>query len=408
MTKGQNVELSLAERSRLTFRYDTLRQTFQGILEAGFKTYVLLIAIRVFHMNAFEKSLISSAGFAGLLLAPIVMKWMARTSWTSMQAASGYFFIVAVCFLAAAITKQSGTYLALIVTARFIYKQQIPVMIDVYGHNYAPHERGAKLGFSMFFLATTSVIFSLFSGKWLDAHLEAYRWILCLIALSALGSAISFLKIPSKKIPTDSKRSTWANFSLLWKDKLFSGIILIWALEGIANQMTIPLRVEYVANGRYGLSLSNHWVMLLTCVVPSLFRILSSRLWGKIFDRGPCVHMKLWINMILLLGILFYFLASSLLGILLGSCFIGIAYGGGVIAWSLWVTKIAPEDKCCDYMSISASEFGLRSFLSPFIGYALLTWTQSLHCVVAIAATLILLSSVGFWLIRKHERLRQT
>ena len=408
MEKEHSAELSPAERSRLTFRYDTLRQIFQGILETGFKTYVLLIAIRVFHMNAFEKSLISSAGFAGLLLAPIVMKWMAHTAWTSMQAASCYFFIVAACFLAAAMTEHAGTYLILIVSARFIYKQQIPVMIDVYGHNYAPHERGSKLGFSMFFLATTSVIFSLFSGKWLDAHLEAYRWILFVIALSALGSAISFLKIPSRKILSNPKQRAWANFSLLWKDKLFSGIILIWALEGIANQMTIPLRVEYVANERYGLSLSNHWVMLLTCVGPSLFRILSSRMWGKIFDRVPFVYMKLWINMILFFGILCYFIPSSPLGIGIGSCLIGIAYGGGVIAWSLWVTKIAPEDKCCDYMSISASEFGLRSFLSPFMGYALLTWTQSLHCVVAIAAIMILLSSLGFWLIRKHERLRSS
>jgi MFS family permease len=205
---------------------------------------------------------------------------------------------------------------------------------------------------------------------------------------------------------TNLNHHALTNFSLLWKDKLFSAIIIIWALEGIANQMTIPLRIEYVASDRYGLCLSNHWAMLLTCVIPSLFRILSSKIWGQIFDRVSLVYMKLWINSILFLGILFYFLPSSPFWILIGACFIGIAYGGGVIAWSLWVTKIAPEETRCDYASVSASEFGLRSFLSPFIGYALLEWTHSLHCVVTIAAIMISLSSIGFWCIRNHERLR--
>lgn len=407
MPNASSDELPLAERSRLTFRYDTLRQAFQGILEAGFKTYILLIAIRVFHMGAWEKSLLSSAGFAGLLCAPLVMRGMARSSWTSMQITALYFFLVAVCFLVAALSRDAGLYLVLLVAARFIYKQQIPLMIDVYGHNYAADERGSKLGFSMFFLATVSVLFSLLAGQWLDRHLEAYRWILLVIALSALGSAMSFLKIPSRRIPSNPNHR-WANFSLLWKDKLFTAIVLIWALEGIANQMTIPLRVEYVAHERYGLNFSNHWVTLLTCVVPSAFRILSSPLWGYLFDRLSLVQLKLWINGLLLLGTLGYFLSSSLLGILIGSGFIGIAYGGGVIAWSLWVTKIVPEESCGDYFSLSAAEFGLRSFISPFIGYALLEGTQSLLCVVVIAVLLIALSSLGFWLIRHHERLRSS
>ncbi|MDR3143854.1 MAG: MFS transporter [Puniceicoccales bacterium] len=405
MSNSGTEELSLSERSRLTLRYDTLRQAFQGILEAGFKTYILLIAIRVFHMGAWEKSLLSSAGFAGLLCAPLVMKGMARTSWTSMQITALYFFLVAACFLIASLTQDAGLYLVLLVAARFIYKQQIPLMIDVYSHNYAADERGSKLGFSMFFLATVSVFFSLLAGQWLDRHLDAYRWILVLIALSALGSALSFLKIPSRRIPSSSGHR-WANLSLLWKDKLFTAIVLIWALEGIANQMTIPLRVEYIAHERYGLNFSNHWVTLLSCVIPSIFRILGSPLWGYLFDRLSLVQMKLWINSLLLLGTLAYFFSSSLLGILIGSCFIGMAHGGGVIAWSLWVTKIVPEESCCDYLSLSAAEFGLRSFISPFIGYALLEGTQSLPCVVAIAVLLISLSSLGFWLIRHHERLR--
>ena len=85
--------------------------------------------------------------------------------------------------------------------------------------------------------------------------------------------------------------------------------------------------------------------------------------------------------------------------------FQGMAFGGGRIFWSLWVTKIAPEEKASSYMSIHMALTGLRGTLAPFIGYAILS--HSTPSSVGIAGmVLILVSIVLFELVRGHTRLR--
>ena len=60
-------------KTRLTFRWDLLRGGMQGVLEPIWHTFVLLVAIRVFHASDNAKSILVSAGFLGLLLTPISM-----------------------------------------------------------------------------------------------------------------------------------------------------------------------------------------------------------------------------------------------------------------------------------------------------------------------------------------------
>ena len=59
--------------ARLTFRYDLLRSTMTGVLETGFSTFGLLVAIRAFESSETWKSLLSGAVSAGLLIVPWVM-----------------------------------------------------------------------------------------------------------------------------------------------------------------------------------------------------------------------------------------------------------------------------------------------------------------------------------------------
>ncbi|MEZ5302399.1 MAG: hypothetical protein R3F11_17460 [Verrucomicrobiales bacterium] len=43
--------------------------------------------------------------------------------------------------------------------------------------------------------------------------------------------------------------------------------------------------------------------------------------------------------------------------------------GGGNIAWSLWVTKLAPADRVAEYMSVHTFTTGLRGMAAPFLGF---------------------------------------
>ena len=85
--------------------------------------------------------------------------------------------------------------------------------------------------------------------------------------------------------------------------------------------------------------------------------------------------------------------------------FQGLAMGGGKIFWSLWVTKIASEEKASSYMSIHMALTGLRGSLAPFLGYWILS-QSSPSTVAQIGMALITAAIILFELVRNHPRLK--
>jgi len=59
-------------------------------------------------------------------------------------------------------------------------------------------------------------------------------------------------------------------------------------------------------------------------------------------------------------------------GVALGAALAGVGVGGSKIAWSLWVTKLAPAGMEARYMGAHVALTGLRGALAPFLGYWLL------------------------------------
>ena len=57
---------------------------------------------------------------------------------------------------------------------------------------------------------------------------------------------------------------------------------------------------------------------------------------------------------------------------IIGSALFGLAMGGGAIAWSLWVTKLAPAEKTADYMSVHTFLTGFRGIIGPQVAFLLL------------------------------------
>ena len=112
---------------------------------------------------------------------------------------------------------------------------------------------------------------------------------------------------------------------------------------GIGNLITIPLRVEYLANPVHGLNLSNTMILIITMVVPLICRVLSTPFWGWAFDNFNLAFVRIYINLFFLLGLFCYFQTHNLLLLIISSAMIGTATGGGTMAWALWVTKVAPK-----------------------------------------------------------------
>jgi MFS family permease len=112
-------------------------------------------------------------------------------------------------------------------------------------------------------------------------------------------------------------------------------------LLGFGNLMMMPLRVEYLANHRYGLQLSEAQIALLISTLPNIARLIGTPLWGRIFDTMNFFSLRMVLNVSFLIGTLAFFASDSLALLALSAVLIGFTTAGGDIAWSLWVTKFA-------------------------------------------------------------------
>ena len=93
------------------------------------------------------------------------------------------------------------------------------------------------------------------------------------------------------------------------------------------------------------------------------------------------------------LGILSFFFSESMPGLILGAVVFGISNAGGDVAWSLWVTKLAPPDRVADYMAVHTFFTGLRGVVAPWLAFHLLG-PLSITTLGWISAGLILLASI--------------
>lgn len=381
-----------------------MRAPLHGMLEAGWMTFGLLIAIRAFQAPDEWKAAISSAGFIGMLINTFVIALVSRTGRKTSQLVAGFLISSAVGLIGAAYSPNLGFFLTFFLLAQLINIQQAPLMIEVYASNYSPSERGSKLSTAIIIAGLGGIVFSTAGGRLLDYSIGAYPLILLLMALACVLNAALVRRIPSKPLARAEAGNPFKSISLLWTDRFFGLMLTAWMLLGFGNLMMLPLRVEYVANPRYGLNLTNEQIALLTFALPMFMRLLSTRVWGVLFDRMHFIAWRNCVNACFLASILIFFNSTSMTWLIIGSALDGIGRGGGLIGWNLWVTKIAPPEKVSSYMSVHTGLTGLRGSIAPFIGFTIIM-EMSPMAVSFISSGFMLLSMLMFLFLAKSPRL---
>jgi len=101
-----------------------------------------------------------------------------------------------------------------------------------------------------------------------------------------------------------------------------------------------PLRVEYLANPRYGLKwkgelLTAGTVALLTGVIPNLARLIFNPLWGWLFDAMNFFVLRITLNIGFMLGMISFFATGSVAGLVVGAVLFGISNAGADVANSM-------------------------------------------------------------------------
>lgn len=393
-------------KSQITFRYDCLRGIFNSIIYTGLMSIGLLISIRYFNAPSWVKSYIVGAENIGRLFAPLMLLLGVKSHLRSSQLSMLYYIFCALFLLIASLAHSLPTYVAAIILTYMLFTQIPQVMLHIYSTNYLRNKCGkyVSIMFTVGILIGSS--FSYQIGRWLDIDFNYFRFILLAFAASALIAGFLAYRIPSEPLRTESTpRSIWKNFSLLWKDRLFGWLILGHIILGIGgNAMVAAPRFEYMLRPEYKILASNAQIIFINVVVPGFIIVLFTPLWGWVFDRLHFITTRLLINAALIISHLSFFTSTTPVLFTISAIFNGIATSAGMIAFQLWVTKVAPKNQVSAYMSVYTATYGIKGIFAPQLGYFLLNLTNPLTVGIT-AALLTLVSSIMFFAVRKDHRI---
>ncbi len=393
------------EEGRETYKWEKRGAPFHGFLEAGWMTFGLLIAIRVFDSPDWIKAMIPASGALGMFMNMLTLSLVSRTRYKATVLVAYFSLLTGACMLLAAFAGNIWFYAGFFTLAHMAFQQQAPVMIQVYSSNYKNHERGGLFATKLFILGFSAILFSTIGGRLLDWNLGIYPLLLGLLAASAFANAWTVIHIPSEPLPRPERTNPFTNLNLLKEDKLFAWLLGCWMLMGMGNLMVLPLRVEYLANPLYGFDVTNEQVAMVAFVLPTMLRISSIKLWAFLFDRVHFISWRLSINVCFVIGFFLFFCSHNLWVVATGSMFVGLANGGGNIAWNLWVTKLAPVEKVGAYMSVHSALTGVRGVLAPFLGFYLISVVGP-QAVSLFTVSMVVLSSIMFAAVWKSPRFR--
>ncbi|MEW6302366.1 MAG: hypothetical protein AB1705_02780 [Verrucomicrobiota bacterium] len=363
--------LSMEDSKRLTFRFERWRAFSGGIIETAGTTFLLLIAVKQFQAGATAKALVAAAGSVGLMLSPLSVSVAESLKLPTARAASRLLAFGALCFLVMAALPFLPVFVLGSVLALTSGTAAIPLVTQMYQDNYPEKERGRLFSKTVMIRIATAAVFSHLAGLALTDRIDRFPWLLlCFGAAMGLGS-YALHRCPSRPLVSAGGTHPFRSLRFAREDPLFRRTLVCWMLMGFANLMMLPLRVEYLANPKYGLALNAASVALLVGVIPNVARLILSPLWGWLFDHMNFFALRVVLNLGYAIGIISFFTGQEMWALVAGAIVFGVANAGGDVAWSLWVTKFAAPERVADYMSVHTFFTGVRGLLAPLAAFHL-------------------------------------
>jgi predicted MFS family arabinose efflux permease len=282
-----------------------------------------------------------------------------------------------------------------------------PLLTQIYQDNYPAASRGRFFSRTMVIRIASAVGCSAAVGSVLARDLGYFRAVLILFAAALAFSSWCLNRVPSAALHASGGGHPFRALRHVRHDAVFRITLAAWMLMGFGNLMMLPLRIEYLANPAYALGLSADTIAFLTGVVPNVARLVMSPVWGWLFDRANFFVLRITLNLGFAIGVAAFFTSDTMTGFMIAAVVHGISAAGGDLAWSLWVTKIAPPERVAEYMSVHTFFTGVRGLLAPMLGFALVAhWSLSAMGFVAaamiLAASLLLVPEA-----RRQDRVRR-
>jgi len=389
----------VSDAERITFRYECWRAVASGIIESASVTFLLFIAVKYFAAGANAKALVAGGGYFGMILSPLVVYWVASRGWNGPRVSAFCCLVGAVFFAAAALLHSLAIFVAGSVLGLICSSMFAPLLTQLYQDHFPGERRGRLFSMTVMIRIAAIIVFGLAGGRLLDVNLDWFPVVLWSLCAAMLTSAFCLARCPACILNREGHTSPFKGLIHVRDDALFRQTLISWMLMGFANLMMVQLRVEYMANPKYGKPFDADQTAMLTLVIPNVARLLLSPVWGRLFDRMNFFTLRIILNVGFALGAVAFFAGRDMVSLTIGAIVFGISNAGGDVAWTLWVTKIAPPDRVAEYMSVHTFLFGLRGVFAPLFAFNMVThWSFTALSVVAAAliaaASLLLLPEI--------------
>ncbi len=393
-----------------TFRVEMVRSVAAGCTETAMATFAILIAVRAFESGPAAKALLLGSFAIGMIGSLFVVPLAARTGWAVNRVAAGISLGSALGFSIAALAGESEGRFVIGMCLGFIgMSLPLPLQTQYLRENFPNQRRGRLFSRTMLVRALSSMGFAAAGGWLLDLHFDWYVWVLVAFAVSALVSAVCFWSVP--RLPKGGRRPAMRPTrvgvfrAMRWvkQDRAFRLVLLSAMAMGTGVLTANALRVDYLVNPEHGLLYDAKRVALITGILPSAVRVLSTLWWGNWFDRADFFRLRMVVNILFGLGIALYFSTGWLWAIVAGSALLGFARGGGEILWNLWVTKLAEPEHVGEYMSVHTFLTGFRALAGPFAGFYLVA-LGSVPTMLAFSLVFVTVAVLILWPMVRRER----
>jgi MFS family permease len=162
-----------------------------------------------------------------------------------------------------------------------------------------------------------------------------------------------------------------AMLDVLRDDALYRRYMIAQFMLGFPNIAALPL---FIIALERGFALAYTPSLVLTQVLPVVLPIVSIPIWARLLDGMHIVRFRVYHSWFFVLANLLMglgFLMASLPLLVAARVVLGIAFGGGMLAWQLGHHDFARRELASVYMGVHATLTGVRGATAPFVGLLL-------------------------------------
>ena len=393
--------------ARRTLVFGSIRSFAFGILETGPKTFFLLIAVRHFGAGDAAKTLVSLPQAFGLIAALLVVAYLARLPVRRSLVVAGAMALAAAGFFAAASVSSLTWHILWLIPASATGAVTLPLYTTIIKANYPARLRGRLVAVELLLAMLGSALFHLLGGAILESAGDRYRAVITAYGIANLVAAAALLFVPSRRprraAGGSRAVSPLAALALLWRDRAFGLTVGAWFLFGLGSLLVAPLRILFLTEPRYGFDLPAVQVAFIAGTVPDIMRLVCTPIWANLFDRFNFITVRVGLNLVSVLSIVLFFQLHSVPAAIVGAALMGAFNAGGMLAWSLWVTRFADRENTAAYMSVHTFATGMRMMLGATIGIQLASRAGA-ELVAWIAAGFVVLGTLTLLPLRRNEQ----